>query len=345
MKTSLLDYLVCPVSGSKLELEISERDGDEILEGSLVSTSGQRYPIRRGIPRFVSSEIYTNTFGFQWNRHARIYFDNKDRFRIYSTQDQLQQKLGLSSDKVKGCLVLDAGCGTGANGAAIAEWGAREVFCVDLSSAVEAAYANTRHFGNVHVIQADLFTLPFRHESFDILYSIGVLMATPNTKKAFFSLVPFVKEDGVIATWVYVDTPDLTQRLSDRLRALTTKMNPRLLYALCWLTVPAYYVYKIPFLGKALFHFLPPLSTEPYWEDRVLDTFDWYSPTYQWKHTYPEVYSWFQEATLTDIHLMRFPVSVWGRKPVTAHDGFHQRQMPISADNPINSIFSKMESR
>jgi hypothetical protein len=78
-------------------------------------------------------------------------------------------------------------------------------------------------------------------------------------------------------------------------------------------------VYKIPLLGKLIFYFLPPVSTEPYWEDRVLDTFDWYSPTYQWKHTYPEVYGWFREANLTDIHLLEVPVSMWGRKPAYAN--------------------------
>ena len=314
MKLRLLEYLVCPVSGEKLKLEVLKRDGEEILEGMLHSPHGQKYPILNGIPRFVSSEEYTDTFGFQWNRHARIYFDGKDKHRIYSTQAQLERKLGLSAGNVNGKTVLDVGCGTGANGAAISEWGAKEVFCVDLSSAVEAAYANTKSLSNVHVVQADLFKLPFRHESFDVVYSIGVLMATPNTKKAFLGLVPFLKQDGIISIWVYVDSPDVGQRLSDRLRSVTTRMNPKLLYTLCWLAVPAYYVYKIPFLGKALFHFLPPFSTEPYWEDRVLDTFDWYSPTFQWKHTYPEVYGWFQEAKLTNIHLRDFPVSMSAKK-------------------------------
>lgn len=315
MKSHLLEYLVCPASGNKLEMKIYKREGDEIIEGLLVSSEGKQYPIDNGIPRFVSSEDYTDKFGFEWNRHARIYFDHKDKYRVYSTYAQLKRKLGFSPDNIKGKTVLDIGCGTGANGAAMVEWGARDVFCVDLSSAVEAAYANTKHLSNVHVIQADLFKLPFRYESFEILYSIGVLHHTPDTKKAFLSLVSFLKKNGSISIWVYADHPDLVQRLSDTLRSLTTKMNPKLLYTLCWLAVPAYYVYKIPFLGKAIFHFLPPISKETYWEDRVLDTFDWYSPAYQWKHTYPEVYGWFREANLTDIHLLDAPVSMWGKKP------------------------------
>jgi uncharacterized protein YbaR (Trm112 family) len=56
MKQRLLEYLVCPTSGKKLELEIGEQDGDEILEGVLRSPLGQQYLIRGGIPRFVPSE-------------------------------------------------------------------------------------------------------------------------------------------------------------------------------------------------------------------------------------------------------------------------------------------------
>lgn len=315
MKLQLLDYLRCPMSGDTLTLEVVTREGDEILEGTLVSPSGHRYPITRGVPRFVASELYATNFGFQWNRHSRIYLDGKDRFRVRSTESQLAHKLALSAEKAAGARVLDVGCGTGANAVAMAQWGAREVFCVDLSSAVDAAFTNTREFPNVHVIQADLFHLPFRRESFDVIYSIGVLMATPDTRKAFLSVVPFLREEGSIAIWVYDDFRGISRWWSDLLRRATPDMNGRVLYALCWLAVPAYYVYRIPILGKLIFHFLPPVSTEPYWEDRVLDTFDWYSPRYQWKHTYPEVYGWFQEARLTDMHLLDFPVAMWGRKP------------------------------
>src|SRR5881397_3846779 len=119
MKQRLLEYLVCPASRRPLELKISKREGDDVLEGVLESSAGQ-YPIRNGIPRFVSTEEYTGTFGFQWNRHSRIYFDSKDKYRLYSTEAQLERKLGITPENTIGKVVLDAGCGTGANGAAIA---------------------------------------------------------------------------------------------------------------------------------------------------------------------------------------------------------------------------------
>ena len=41
-----------------------------------------------------------------------------------------------------------------------------------------------------------------------------------------------------------------------------------------------------------------------------MDTFDWYSPKYQSKHSYPEVFKWFKESGLTDIEILDTPVSV-----------------------------------
>ena len=49
-------------------------------------------------------------------------------------------------------------------------------------------------------------------------------------------------------------------------------------------------------------------------EIRLLDTFDWYSPQYQWKHTVQEVERWFQEEGFVEIDSTGFAVSVRGRR-------------------------------
>jgi len=55
------------------------------------------------------------------------------------------------------------------------------------------------------------------------------------------------------------------------------------------------------------------MDPDPEW--RVLDTFDWYSPRYQWKHTYPEVRIWFETAGLEEITILPRPVAFRGRMP------------------------------
>jgi uncharacterized protein YbaR (Trm112 family) len=45
---------------------------------------------------------------------------------------------------------------------------------------------------------------------------------------------------------------------------------------------------------------------------------DYYTPEFQWKQTYPEVYRWFQENDLTEIIPLSAPVSMKGRKQTIA---------------------------
>ena len=58
MKEDLLDILCCPLDKEELELEATETDGDEILEGALVCTEcGERYPIEDGIPNLLPPDM------------------------------------------------------------------------------------------------------------------------------------------------------------------------------------------------------------------------------------------------------------------------------------------------
>jgi uncharacterized protein YbaR (Trm112 family) len=58
MKESLLDILRDPLDKGELELEVDERDGDEILEGRLVGTgTGEVYPIEDGIPNLLPPDM------------------------------------------------------------------------------------------------------------------------------------------------------------------------------------------------------------------------------------------------------------------------------------------------
>jgi hypothetical protein len=52
-------------------------------------------------------------------------------------------------------------------------------------------------------------------------------------------------------------------------------------------------------------------------EARLLDMFDWYSPVYQSKHTYEQVFRWFEDCGLKDLRVLGKPISVRGTKPQT----------------------------
>ena len=58
MKEDLMDILCCPLDKHELELEIEERDGEEILTGTLTCTEcGEQYPIEDGIPNLLPPDM------------------------------------------------------------------------------------------------------------------------------------------------------------------------------------------------------------------------------------------------------------------------------------------------
>jgi len=310
LKAWLLDLLRDPVDGSRLILEKTPGDPEEGRFPSLASASGRRYPIVRSVPRFVLDEEYAETFGYQWNRFARTQLDSANG--TTQSRDAFLEKTGLSVGELRGKTVLDVGCGMARFAEVVAEAGAR-VVGIDLSSAVDAAAANLSRFENAAVVQADVFALPFAPESFDLVYSIGVLHHTPDTRSAFLALPRFVKRGGQISVWVYHRGLRWYLLISRLYRLVTTRLPKDLLLRLCRVAGPLGELQKRGKIGAAL-QWVFPISTHPDPQWRILDTFDWYSPKYQWKHSDEEVESWFRETDFSDVWHGSFPVSVRGRK-------------------------------
>ncbi len=217
------------------------------------------------------------------------------------------EKTGFPLDTLSGARVLDAGCGMGRFSEVCIQAGA-DLHAIDLSNAVEAAARNLGHHRNASFYQADIMNLPFDDATFDVVYSIGVLHHTTDTRKAFLRLTRLVKPGGRIAIWVY--STKLRLMFGGALLRLVTPHVPKpMLLKASKLAIPLYHLHRIPVVGKLSTVILPTsLNPDPEW--RWLDTFDWYSPRYQWKHSYKEVEGWFREAGFTDITREPFPVSV-----------------------------------
>jgi SAM-dependent methyltransferase len=272
---------------------------------------GTSFPLVDGVARFVGNEAYSRSFGFQWNRFARTQLDSANG--TTRSRDTFLEKTGWTLDDLRGKRVLDAGCGMGRFAEVCAGAGA-EVHAVDLSTAVGAAWHNLGHRPNVRLYQADIMKLPFPPGSFDFIYSIGVLHHTPDTRAAFLKLPPLLKPGGAIVIWVY--STELRYTVGgELLRKVTTRLPKPWLLLLSRLAVPLYYVHRVPRLRAITCKSLPTsMDPDPQW--RWLDTFDWYSPTYQWKHTYEEVEAWSREAGLTEVRRGGVPISVQGVRPV-----------------------------
>jgi ubiquinone/menaquinone biosynthesis C-methylase UbiE len=275
--------------------------------------SAQDLSARRkdGILRFVDSDSYAESFGKEWNWFSTTQLDRVEEGRTES-RETFFEKTGFSPEELEGKTILDVGCGMGRFAQVAADHGAR-VVGVDLSVAVEAAHANLGALPDTAFVQADVFQLPFKPESFDLIYSIGVLHHTPDTRAAFSQLPRLLKADGKIAIWVYTDEYRRLYLVSDLLRKVTSRMDAKRLLSLCKIAVPLGRLYRTRF-GRYLMPLLP-VSQHPDPEWRVLDTFDWYAPKYQWKHGWEEVEGWFRDAGLLDIERQGVAVSVSGRRP------------------------------
>lgn len=172
------------------------------MEGELrCATCPQSFPITGGVPRFANLEEVESDkrataagFGWQWQHFTQ----EDDRYA--------EQFLGwiapVTPEFFRDKVVLEGGCGKGRHTLLAAQWGAREVIGIDLSVAVDTAFAATRSLENAHIIQADIYRLPLPRK-FDYAFSIGVLHHLPDPRAGFLSLASKVKPGGHITAWIY----------------------------------------------------------------------------------------------------------------------------------------------
>lgn len=277
------------------ELTADPHAGDDVRDGEgrlLCRRCARSVPVVRGIPRFVPAPTgYADSFGIQWTRYE-VQRPDEDQAIFLA-------KTGFDPAALTGRLVLDAGCGSGRYAAVAARLGAR-VFAVDVTQAVERAREVCATLPAVQVVQADILRLPFAPETFDAIYSIGVLHHTADTRAAFDALVRLLRPGGRLAVWIYRRTTPLQEAVNAGLRAMTTRLPDRTLHRLA--TAGAF-LGGVPLLRHL--NLLVPFSSHPDRRVRVCDTYDWYAPRYQHHHAEAEVVGWFRAHGFADVRTLR----------------------------------------
>ena len=196
MREKLTEILVEPGTHAPLELKVTKGSGQIIEEGVLTSTeTGKHYAIRGGIPRFVEADTYAETFGRQWNAFREIQLDSHNG-ASYS-RDRFDAEIGWTSADLRGRWVLDAGCGAG-RFAEISAAREPNLVALDLSSAVDATARTLSRFPNADVVQGSIMDPPFRRESFDYCYCIGVLQHTPDPQQAIATLIRLLRRGWIV---------------------------------------------------------------------------------------------------------------------------------------------------
>ena len=310
MKRELLNYLRCPVCVTSLDLHVTEEERDQVKTGTLTCREGgHTYKVTRFVPRFVDADKYADSFSRQ-RLYVRKHFSHYERDR--SGDAQFFPTTGFTPEGIRQGLALEIGTGYGRFVDVVQRAGGR-IVGVDLSThSIDLAHDFVGFRENVFLVQADLFALPFERQSFQHVFSIGVLHHTPDTEKAFAAVAPYVAPEGQLAIWVY--HPD-RKRSSNRWRVLTSRMNHRLLYGFCVANQVLFSpIRALPGGGRfnALIPGAIPAPGRPFWL-RVLGDFDNLAPVYAHVHDAAEVEGWFRRAGLRDIRVLPRQTAVTAR--------------------------------
>jgi SAM-dependent methyltransferase len=292
------------------------------------SGCARTFPIVRGVPRFAEeqTEVQERTaeaFGYEWTRYSELAARYRQQFLDWLRP--VDEK--FFTDK----MVLEGGCGKGRHTALAAEFGAKAIVSIDLSEAVDAAYANTRHLPNAHIVQGDLNMPPVKRV-FDYAFSIGVLHHLPDPERGFKALVSKLKPGGAISAWVYGREGNgwIVHVVTPIREHVTSHLPHMMLDTLSGLlTVPLFAATKLLYrptknnaVGKALPYgpYLSYIADFPFREQRSI-VFDHLVAPVAFYLTRGEFAAWFDRAHMKDVTIEHHNANSWrgfGRTSNTA---------------------------
>jgi SAM-dependent methyltransferase len=205
------------------------------------------------------------------------------------------------------------------------------VVAIDLGQAIRVTANNVSGCQNVRLVQADIDHLPFRHESFDFICSIGVLHHLINPEMGLYNLVHYLRPGGTLHVYLYwalEDAPVWKRGLLDvvtAFRRLTVRLPYGILEKLAWfVAIFGYLFFSLPYRYLSRWRVTHSLVKEfplqRYAKDgfRVCfnDQFDRLSAPLERRFTRYQVHELLRSAGLVDIRMeAHFGWLACGRKP------------------------------
>lgn len=302
------------------------------VDEHLVAPAGARYPIVEGIPRFVPAENYAADFGAQWKRFPRTQLDSYTGLSL--SEDRLAGCFKGELAQVRGRRVLEAGSGAGRFTEVLLKHGAL-LDSFDFSAAVEANAANNGSHAFT-LVQADIRSMPFAHNSYDYVVCLGVLQHTPDTEESIAKLWEMVRPGGHLLIdhykwnlWLRLPPPlgdaeklyrQVILRLPREKRWPAVKRIVDFWFPIYWRFRHSRIALKVlRRLGYIHFYFdhFPLGSRERFYEWSLLDSHDGMTDAYKRYRTIPSVRRTLQSLGATDIAVWAGGngVQAWCRKP------------------------------
>lgn len=271
-------------------------------------------------------ENVARTFGYEWKAHHQGTFEQDTSFGRTKEQDWefFLECTGATESDVNGAVVLDGGCGSGSFTRLVGEHGAAVAIGVDINEAVDEAAAYCRDLPNVHIVQGNIFSLPFKPGVFDLVWCSGVPHHTPDAARGHSSLARHVKPGGTLYVWVYAKRFNpfrFVKTIFDATR-LARLPEPALVRISKAISYPSWGLLQ---LYRAI-RTIPGLRPRSSWGERTvrprtmrelqLTWFDALSPEHDTRHTEEEVVGWFEQEGFEHIQSIDEPkIGVRGKAP------------------------------
>ena len=253
------------------------------------------YALPGGTPR-PGEQIVQKNFTKQWKTLplGKISFGLSSQQRDDFIRLELDWPEGV---KRPGKRILEVGCGSGFESLSLDRVTQGEIYGFDLNLAVLRNGPNLDPQPFINVAVASLYALPVRPQSFDIVYSSGVLHHTYSTKAGFDEIFKFKLPQGMIYIWVYA-SEDYCSNIKNRLTWVREDIfRPMLAKLPGFLQTPIMkyiawrhcrYYKKVGGYNKDLWGFA---DSEHFIRDL-------WTPLYAHRQTFKEVIIWFQEKGL-----------------------------------------------
>ena len=229
---------------------------------------------------------------YKWNPRAYWNLSADDMHRT------MRFLLDLDRRPVKRKLIAEIGIGIGGIADYVSRGEESELVGVDLGYAVDAAQQNFGGNPLLHIVQASAFWPPFRDNTFDLVYSQGVIMATYSTKTAFDRLAKLPKIGGRLYIWVYSPYDEertlerrILMKMEQVLRPVIWRLPETLQTIALVPLLPLYVIHQNVFMKRG-----GPSYAHYSWREAMHAARDRFTPRYAHRHTEEEVCAWFRES-------------------------------------------------